>query len=144
MEHQKHRELATITYWLSTMTIKHHWEKHGLHTQYIGNLTGKELLKAALDTSGHPRFDELRYVIGDWSYALETTTDPADVEELIAYITAMAFTNPTIKNASVMNEKESNQGLVSLYALLARELPWDVRSFHTLQEARVWVREGLS
>jgi len=126
------------------MTIKHNWEKHGLHTQYMGNLTGKELLQAALDTSGHPQFDELLYIIGDWSGSLETTTDRADVEELVAYIRAMAVTNPRIKNASVMNEKESNQALVSFYALLAEELTWDVRSFHTLEEARIWVGEELS
>ena len=55
------------------------------------------------------------------------------------YISAIAKSNPRIKNVTVMNSNESRQALVSLYGMLTEHTTWEMEAFLTLKEAREWL-----
>ena len=122
------------------MPVEHRWEsKQLLHTYYTGKVTADDLINGALEIGSDPRFDDLRYIIGDWTKSTQSTITVEDVEHLSAYISAIAKSNPRIKNVTVMNSVESRQALVSLYGMLTEQTTWEVNAFLTLKEAREWL-----
>lgn len=121
------------------MSVKNNWEKNGLYIQYLDHVNGDEMLEAALKVSGDPRFDDIRYVISDWSRATTTAIDPEHVRTLVAYVNAMAKTNAKVRNATVMHGDEERKATVALYGVLASDTPWDIDFFDTMEEARAWI-----
>ncbi len=125
------------------MSVKHTWEPRGLYIQYIGRVTGRELIESSLKLSGHPKFDKIDYVLADWSQATESTVTAEDVRELAAYIEAMAKTNPNVKNVTVMYPDETRQALVALFALFTENFSWQNHAVHSLEEGRAWLAENI-
>lgn len=126
------------------MAVIHHWENWGLHTCYVGFNTGEELLSAALEVSGDPRFDQINYLIGDWSGSESSNITMEDVQKLASYIEAFSRSNSNILHPSVLPEGESRQAMVALYAMLTEDIPWTVTWFDTLEEARAWIESELA
>lgn len=123
------------------MAADYNWEGKGLYIRYSGKLIGSEVLSAALQAGGDPRFDDLQYVIVNLVDAVESTMSPEDIRTLAAYNKAMGETNPRIKNAVVSYVgDESREALAVFYALLAEELPWEVEIFKSVEAARKWVK----
>lgn len=121
------------------MTIELVWEsKKLLSMRYEGSVSGSELLDASLKIGGDPGFDDLRYLLSDWSTVKETNISTEDVRKLVAYVSSMARTNDKIMNASVMSKDETGQALVSFYQFLARDLPWEMQYFYNVRDARDW------
>lgn len=123
----------------NAMGVINNWEANGLYIQYIGHVSGAEMLAAALEVSGDPRFDDIRYVLSDWRQATETSITPDHIRELVAYVNAMAKSNPKIKNATVMYDDEERKAKVALYGVLAEDSPWQIDFFDTIEEARAWI-----
>lgn len=121
------------------MAIEHIWSPGGLHIRYLGSVSGENLVADALDIGGDERFDELRFIISDWSECVEPSVDIADVERLAAFISAMARTNSRVVNLNVMREDFENQAFVNLYMFLTDEVPWQVLAFRSLAEAEAWL-----
>lgn len=121
------------------MAIEHIWSPSGLHIRYLDSVSGDSLVADALEVGGDERFDDLRFIISDWSECVEPRVDIADVERLAAFISAMARTNPRIVNLNVMREDFNNQAFVNLYMFLTDELPWQVLAFRSLDEAKEWL-----
>ena len=136
------RILDTLFNKLLIMPIEHNWLPSGLHTQYIGVITGNELVDGALKISGDPRFDNIRYIIDDFSKLVGNKITIADVERLVACIGAITKSNPYIKNAMVLANNEESNALIGLYVFLASELTWQFETFSALTEAQMWVDEG--
>lgn len=67
------------------MPYQNEWKENGLHRQFTGSITGKEVLESNLYIHGDERFDNIRYVFNDF-----TRIDGFDVTELnIAEISTM-------------------------------------------------------
>lgn len=121
------------------MAINHQWvTEELLHTRYIGQVTGKELLQAAYDIGGDPRMDKIRYVIGDWSQVKDAQVSADDVRELAAYIIALSKSYPLVKNASVVANYESGEARATLYDVLTADAAWETATFATYEEAIDW------
>ena len=43
------------------------WEPEGVHKSFTGFVSGRELTESATKVQGDPRFDEMRYLINDFS-----------------------------------------------------------------------------
>lgn len=126
------------------MTIEHCWQPKGLHIRYLNTVTGEALVQAALDVGGDERFDSLRYVISDWSQCCVADVGVEDVEQLAAYIAAMARSNPRIYHLNVMRADLNNQAFINLYMFLTDEIPWQVTAYRSLAEARDWLQGNLA
>ncbi|MCW8875728.1 MAG: hypothetical protein OQK51_01610 [Kangiellaceae bacterium] len=96
------------------------------------------MLKAAEEVAADTRFENIRYVIGDWSEIKEATITADHVRELAAYILALSKTYPRVKNASVVANYESGVARASLYDLLADGSSWETETFATCEEAIAW------
>tara|TARA_B100000809_G_C15138370_1_gene531693 strand:- start:1474 stop:1851 length:378 start_codon:yes stop_codon:yes gene_type:complete len=125
------------------MSIKHEWLPHGLHIRYLDFVCGDSLLAAALEVSGDERFDDLRYIIGDWSGCTEAVVSTEEVATLAAYVKAIARSNSRIINLNVMRKDFGNQAFINLYMVLTDDVPWQVLAFRSLTEAESWLTEHL-
>lgn len=126
------------------MTIANNWNSSRyLHVQYLDTICGQDMLDGALEISGDPRFDDLRVVIGDWSGAEESTVTEEDVEQLAAFISAMAISNPNVTHLTIMYQgNETRQAMVSLFTVLTHNTPWTTKAFHSLEEGLGWLEEN--
>ena len=116
--------------------ILQNWSLTGvLYTQYQGVVTGSQLINYALGASGDERFENLRFVIGDWSSVERTQISAEDVRELIACLTVMTRLCPKAHNASIVKRNESGLALAAWYKHLAENLSWKVDIYHTPAEA---------
>ncbi len=135
------------------MTIIRDWNTEKvLHVRYVGEVSGQEYLESVLNFSGDARFDGLKYLIADWSeysYAQaqsgekdpEARFNEKDIEKAAAYTRAMAMTNPNIKLAMVLMKKSIGHrgAFATLFESLSEGISWEVASFNTLAEAKVWL-----
>lgn len=121
------------------MTIEHVWEDKGLNINYTGTVTGQDLINSAIEIGGDARFDDARYVLSDWTQVESKLIDPSHVIELAAYVSAMAKSNPRIINISVVIDEEERTALVGLYTMLTEDMPWQMETFFSVNEARRWL-----
>ncbi len=121
------------------MAITHHWLSDKLlHTCYQDKVTGEELIVAAREVAADPRFENIRFIIGDWREIKDAQISPDDIRELAAYILALAKSFPMVKNASLVAGYESGEARASLYDILLKGCPWDTATFATFEEALDW------
>lgn len=125
------------------VAIEHIWKTNGLHIRYYDSVEGSSLVAAALVVGSDERFDDLRYILSDWSDCTDSNVGVDDVGELAAYISAMARSNPRITNLNVMRNDLDNQAFVNLYMFLTDEVPWKVLAYWSLEEARAWLRDNM-
>jgi hypothetical protein len=127
---------------VSDMAIINNWEPKGLHMDYRGNNCGKDILKHVLDLSGDPRFDTIKYIIGDFTHSTQIDATGEDVKMLAAYNAALSKSNPDILNPTVLPiDDEHCQSLVALYVLITEELTWGTTWTSSLEEARTWITD---
>lgn len=126
------------------MPIEHTWYEGGLHTRYLGRVSGEDMLQACLDVAGDSRLDELRWIIGDWSGCTESLVTIEDVQQLCSLLKPIAQTNPHIASLVVMRPDINGIAFTNLYMFLSDELPWFVMGYRTLDEVKSWLRQNLS
>lgn len=116
--------------------IKEYWPIQGvLYIQYLELVSGSELVSHALEKSGDPRFDELRFIISDWTQVRKTEINPQDVKELVACLVPMSNLCPTARNASVVKRNDTGLGLAAWYRHLGDQVRWPMDIFHDTKEA---------
>jgi hypothetical protein len=116
--------------------IKDYWTyPRVLYTQYLGIVTGDELIQSSLQKSGDSRFDSIDYLIGDWSQVDRTEISAEHVKELIACLNAISRICPKARNASIVKRNDTGLALVAWYRHLGSELPWTIDIFHAIDEA---------
>lgn len=112
------------------------WKLPGvLYTRYLDVVTGRELIDHALRQSGDARFDNLRYIIGDWSEVKKTEITTLHVKELMACLVPMSKLCPKAINASVVKRNNTGMGLAAWYRYLGEQISWRIDIFHTPEEA---------
>lgn len=121
------------------MPYSSNWEHNGVYRRYSGMVSGVELIEASLDMYADSRFDEINYLIADFSQVDGFNISMEEVEKLAHFNTAAAKTNGNIKTALVIND-ESAKSLVSIYDIVteANNSPWENKVFSSIDEARHW------
>lgn len=120
------------------MTFNIAWEKsNGLYWEYYGNISGVDVLKASMLAYGDMRFEELKYKLVNFLNikSIDMTEDEAFA--IAERHKAAEMYNSNIKNAIVVNSKTSK--LANKFAESFSNSRWDVRVFHTLDEANDWL-----
>lgn len=113
-------------------------EPHFLHVQYIGRMTGDQLIRSTLDMSGDERLDTTHYILGDWSHYERSYISEEDIKTLIAVMKSVCKICPHVKNATVIRPDRSGNALVAFYKMLADDLPWKIEIFHDFHAAFNW------
>jgi len=119
--------------------IVDYWEPNGLLvTRYLETISGEDLVSSALSKSGDDRFDQVKYIISDWSEAQEVKIGTQDVELLVACLRPISAIIPNAKNASLVNRDTTGNAVLAWYKFLTEDLSWDVEIFHQRQELMAW------
>ena len=113
------------------------WEVRGLYVWYEGYVTSGELLEVAQTWQGDERFDDLRYILQDFSGAETITRDVETMKFLAANDSAAKISNARIRLAVFPNRPDVIN-LVQAY-LGAGMRTWTIRVFPTREAARAWV-----
>lgn len=125
------------------MTIELKWESaDSLLVIYSGQVSGETAIQSFLEIGGDPRFDQLRAIIADATGIQHNIATDTDMEKMAAVSSALAKSNPNIRNAIIMSPDESAQALVSFYQFLAGTIEWEIEIFHSEQEARDWAQKN--
>lgn len=116
------------------------WEPHGACKTFSGHLSEQEFVQSSSDISADERFDELRYVISDYT-AVSSHGVTSHGMDLVAAIRLGAWiTNPHIR--SVVVAGDTSAGSIGALARLQPLLrPEDTSLFATQEEARSWLRQ---
>ncbi len=114
------------------------WEPRGLFRRFSGVVTSEEILQAVLKVYGDPRFDDLTYVINDFSDIEGVALDERNIKKVAYLDKASARTNPRIKIAFV-TRNPAFFGYAEMYMKFVDELPWQTEIFSSLEEAREWL-----
>ncbi len=120
------------------MPYTNKWESKGLLTKHYGVVTIDEILHSINEVCGDERFDDIHYRLIDLLDVEKVVSTIEDIDAIIALDMASSRFNKKIKLAIVSNG-ESMQALTAYFISQANELPWEIHSFSTNDEAREWV-----
>ncbi|WP_339065966.1 hypothetical protein [Teredinibacter turnerae] len=131
--HQHTLGTVITDYWINNNSL--------ILTRYTGDVTGQDLIDASLQKSGDIRFDQVKFIIGDWSGATNIQISPEDIKALVACLRPISVICPNAKSASIVNPDSTGNALVAWYKFLADDLSWEVEIFHNHQAAMAWCRD---
>lgn len=119
------------------MPYKINWDKSGVVIHFIGHVNDKELISMAAGLQGDPRFDELRYIVADYSCCTKFSVTPEGLEYVIATSAASALSNNKIRVAIVSATPEIVTA-ADLFITSPLTL-FPVRTFQILEAAYKWL-----
>lgn len=114
------------------------WEPDGIHGEYSGFVTGREMIESATKIQADPRFDEVRYVINDFANVTRYDLSEEAFTDLGVANYGAHASNPNCRIVYVTIDKD-------LTKIIENTLKSpDLRSFQvevkpTLLEARDWL-----
>ena len=116
------------------MPYVNEWKEKGLHRTFSGDITGKEVLIANLNIQGHERFDEINYVLNDFSAIKSFNISDIHVSEVSTMDNIAAQSNDRLKIIIVANN-EGFLKFVDMYLAQMEDSPFDCVVFHDMESA---------
>lgn len=113
------------------------WESEGVHRVFVGRADCAEFLDSLRQVYGDPRFDDVRYVINDFTACTELSMDPEAIREMSAMDLAASYSNPRIRIAIVGTSELFETGIAA-YAGVGLS-PYPLQLFASLDDARRWI-----
>lgn len=118
------------------MPYRLQWEPRGVYREYIGDMTIAERLRSFEDICRDRRFDDLRYVITDYSTVASYEITASATAEIAALHIAPLRTNPHIVIAAVTTRADIVAAIEDFKSYDFTSAPYQV--FPTLEDARRW------
>lgn len=114
------------------------WEAQGIHKLLSGFVSADEFIKSVDAVQGHPRFNEMRYVINDFS----NVTGHGLTEDLLLRLEALHYgahaTNPRCRIFFVTKDEEL-ANLVNKHLVESRLVGYEVVVTSTVAQAHLWI-----
>lgn len=117
------------------MSYQNIWEKKGLHRTFTGKITGAEVLSSNLQAHGDERFDQLKYVLNDFTQIESFEVSEIDISIIAATDNAATLSNPGLKIAIVTTDEK----LLSWANLYLGKSPYPCKIFNNTVNALSWV-----
>lgn len=107
------------------------WTEPGvLYTRYLGFVSGEELLEDTLIVSGDARWEDLQYVIGDWSQVEQTDISADQIKQMIACLKPASRFCPSAINLAIVKQNNTGTALAAWYRYAGESLPWQIEIFN--------------
>lgn len=119
------------------------WEPRGVVKRHHGFLAAHELVAAAQEIQGDHRFDDLRYIINDFSEVEDHAVDRATIEYFACLRIGAAQINRQVLSPFVAT-REPGLTIGALLQDPAYKNAHPVQMFPTLADARSWVANHLT
>lgn len=120
------------------MSYTNKWEKEGLYRIFTDKISGEEVLRSNLAIQGDARFDDIKYVLNDFTQTVEFEISDMDVNKIVATDGVAAISNARLKIAIVAT-LESLLDWIHLYCEKMQGSPFECNVFTNLDDAREWV-----
>ncbi len=121
------------------MTYSNEWQKRGLVRRFNGKITAKEIVNANLSLHGDARFDDLLYVINDFTLLEDFEVTDADIMLISSIDQIATLTNPLLKIAIVATMPDL-LSWIEAYMAQMEESAYECQLFSTFKEAEEWVK----
>jgi len=115
------------------------WEHRGVHKRLSGHVSAREFERSVETVQADPRFDEIRYVINDFSAVTGHGLDEQHLLELAAIQYGAQASNPQVRAVYVGVDPELARQLRVILIDSQRSL-YRVALFDTLPQARDWLQ----
>ena len=122
------------------MSMQYKWEKNGLYRQFTNKICGEEVLNINLNMQGDSRFDDIRYVINDFTKIVDFDFSDIDIHKISAVDNAASKSNPNIRIALV-STLEPLLVWIKLYCEKMKDSPYECEIFNNIDDAYKWVSE---
>lgn len=122
------------------MAYQLNWEEKGLHKVYLNKTSGREILESNFKLQGDARFDDIRYVINDFTQVAEFELTEDDINIIVSVDDVASRSNAKIKIPIVVT-LPSLLEWASMYCEKMQDSPYICGIFSTMEDARVWVHE---
>ena len=121
------------------MSYKLVWEQRGVVLHFSGQITISDIVNASVDYEESPQFDDLLYVIADYSQITGCNATSEHIDDVWIVDRGAKFSNNRIKKAIITTTPE-----VIAMANRYRSAPdpaFPVKIFSIEAEAREWLNE---
>lgn len=116
------------------MPYTNNWETKGLHRTFTGTITGREVLGSNLSLQGDSRFDEIRYILNDFTGIDGFDISDLQVAEVSAIDNVAAKANDRLKVIIVANDPGFLK-FVDMYLAHMENSPFEIIVFHDMESA---------
>ena len=114
------------------------WEDKGLYREFKDHITGKEVLELNLTIQGDSRFDNLKYVINNFTQITDFDFSDIDIKLIAITDDVAALSNPRLKIALIVT-LEPLLKLADSYCEYMKDSPYICEIFDNLNDAKKWV-----
>jgi len=116
------------------------WENKGLYRKFENKISGEEVLTSNLTIQGDPRFDDIRYVINDFTQIVDFEVSGADINIIAATDNAAAISNPSIKIA-IVSTHDPLLAWIKHYCEIMKDAPFECKIFDNINDTYKWVSD---
>ena len=114
------------------------WEEKGLYREFSEHITGEEVLNLNLAIHGDPRFDNIKYVINDFTKVNDFDFSDMDINIIAVTDNVATKSNPRLKIALIVTLQPLMKWADS-YCELMKGSPYKTKIFDNLSDAKKWV-----
>lgn len=119
------------------MTHTTTWESKGVYRKFNGIITGEEILESNFLIQADNRFEEIDYVINDFTDVTDHTITLTDTKVYTTTDEIAANFKPLLKIAIIVTKKDLSD-LADAYCEQMKSMRFDAKIFKTLEQARSW------
>ena len=128
------------------MAHEYNWEEQGLCRTYTDAISGEEVFNSNLVIHGDPRFDDIRYVINDFTNITEFIVGKVDILNIAAIDNFAAIDNIACKSNPVLKIAivaifEPLLEWINLYIDSMQDSLCQCKFFENIDDAYTWVNE---
>jgi hypothetical protein len=126
------------------MTCEIVWEHKGVYKRLSGHVSAEEFVRSVETIQADPRFDDIRYVINDFSDVTSHALDEDRLIELAAIQYGAQASNPQVRAVYVGTDPQLTELLESILLEGPQHPVYRVALFPTLPQARDWLQIELT
>ncbi len=122
------------------MAYSNTWEEKGLYRVFTGITSGLEVIDSNLSIHGDPRFDEIHYVLNDFTAIEGFEVSELDISLIANVDKAATMSKPILKIAIVTTCSDLLQW-VEKYLQRMSDSSYTCCVFDNLEDARKWCEQ---
>ena len=119
------------------MPYKNTWKSEGLYRKFTGDINGDEILKSNFELHTDPDFQNIKYIINDFTEMTSHSIEIAHTEVYARTDDIISSTKGRLKIALVVTQPD-HIDLARNYRALMQDTLFECEIFKTIEDARKW------
>jgi hypothetical protein len=124
------------------MAYQNKWTEDGLYRTFTKITSGKEVLDSNLSIQGDSRFDDIKYVINDFTRTVEFDVTEYDIKKIVVIDNVAAISKPALRIAIVAT-LQPLLDWIDLYCKNMQGSAFQCEMFENKDDAYGWVANEI-